>query len=315
MAYNSYPHDKTAEVEKGRKAMLRIRCWELDLVYSSLLSLSRGGEIPNLAREPSDEVLRDMFKDRLEMGEGQVFWAGHSFGGSSAVQFLKSVYYHTVSPDSMLKAEKENGYNPLFIPQSSSEIYRQVTRESRMVLCDAWVFPLTFTETKTLNDLPLPCFDGGPAARGKGGKSILALESGEFFRWRKHLIGKKRFMSPDPTNLELQEGRVGDNEWKTPYFFYIPNSAHFSQSDWGVLFPWLCKKAFGATEGQRTMRLNVAAAVEFLSKNGVAVDGPVEVLELKYGESLLDKNADVRGWEWVDMRLSLEEIEELRKGE
>lgn len=56
-----------------------------------------------------------------------------------------------------------------------------------------------------------------------------------------------------------------------PNVFYVKNSAHLNQSDFGVLFPWVCKKVFGSEAPERALRLNVRAALQFLRGNGTPV--------------------------------------------
>ncbi|KAL9104282.1 MAG: hypothetical protein Q9187_008923 [Circinaria calcarea] len=74
-------------------------------------------------------------------------------------------------------------------------------------------------------------------------------------------------MTEDP----LQEHSSGPKSYSPPYMFYPSTSAHLSQSDFGVLFPWLTKKALKAEEPERTLRLNVRAILEVLRQNGTEV--------------------------------------------
>lgn len=58
-----------------------------------------------------------------------------------------------------------------------------------------------------------------------------------------------------------------------PHVFYSIASAHLSQSDFGLLFPWITKKALKAEEPERTLRLNARAILESLRRSGISVAG------------------------------------------
>jgi platelet-activating factor acetylhydrolase len=54
--------------------------------------------------------------------------------------------------------------------------------------------------------------------------------------------------------------------------FYLEGSAHLSQSDFQLLFPYLCRRFFHArAEGPKVMELNVRSGVEFLRNVNVKV--------------------------------------------
>ena len=46
--------------------------------------------------------------------------------------------------------------------------------------------------------------------------------------------------------------------------FYLDKTAHLNQSDFGVLFPWLCKYVLKAEDPDRAIRLNVQAMLEVI---------------------------------------------------
>ncbi|KAJ4307989.1 hypothetical protein N0V94_009539 [Neodidymelliopsis sp. IMI 364377] len=56
-----------------------------------------------------------------------------------------------------------------------------------------------------------------------------------------------------------------------PHIFYPIASAHLSQSDFGILFPWATAKVFGAREPERVLRLNTRAILQVLRNCGVDV--------------------------------------------
>jgi len=72
----------------------------------------------------------------------------------------------------------------------------------------------------------------------------------------------------EPTAFEMPNSGVKLSE---PNFFYVENSAHLNQRDFGILFPWLTKKVFGSQQPERVLRLNLRAQLQFLRSNGVPV--------------------------------------------
>ena len=54
--------------------------------------------------------------------------------------------------------------------------------------------------------------------------------------------------------------------------FYLDKTAHLNQSDFGVLFPWLCKYVLKAEDPDRAIRLNVQAMLEVITGGGVESD-------------------------------------------
>jgi platelet-activating factor acetylhydrolase len=65
----------------------------------------------------------------------------------------------------------------------------------------------------------------------------------------------------------LAESRSSSNFAK---LFYTKGSAHISQSDFQQLFPFLCRRFYGArVDSAQNLALNVRAALEFLRRLGV----------------------------------------------
>ena len=74
------------------------------------------------------------------------------------------------------------------------------------------------------------------------------------------------------------EGFVLDKQPKEeksngPHMFYVQRSQHFSQSDFGILFPWLASRFTKAEEPERILELNNRAMVQVLRQNGIEVPG------------------------------------------
>ncbi|KAL8948115.1 MAG: hypothetical protein Q9222_005674 [Ikaeria aurantiellina] len=282
--YRSISHRQSLEVEQARDEQLKIRLWELGLIHEALIKMDRGEHLLNTLAESSAEPLHDlaMFSSTLDVqNPGAIAWAGHSFGAATIVQFVKSVYYH--SSTSTISSEQS-----LFQPSSSSQICHQITPASPVALLDLWCMPLLSHSTRHLNELPLPCYAPG----GRSGESLLAILSEAFFKWSSNLLQTKRTMSADPSSKKPVKG-----SYPQPYIFYPVSSAHLSQSDFGMLFPWLTKKAFKAEDPGRTLRLNTRAILEVMRRNGmeVANTSSVDMEETKEeeGEQIAVTNAHV----------------------
>ncbi|KAI9856416.1 MAG: hypothetical protein M1824_005454 [Vezdaea acicularis] len=289
--YQNLPHSHTKEVEVSRNHQLRIRLWELSLIHEAILRLdqgllnldSNGLWEPNRTLQPSKSV---MFTGSLDVRDpGKIIWAGHSFGAVTVVQLIKSVFYSSELPSTQ---------NPLLRLGERPHITHQINANSAAILLDIWCLPLKFIPE--LFNKPMPCY----TASHPEGLPVLAIMSEAFFKWNPNLKNLRRLLSPDPSKPIQGEPRVG------PHIFYPASSAHLSQSDFGVLFPWLTKRIFKAQEPERTLRLNLRAMLQLISNNGTEVV-PASALEREvtdigqgeYSEDdsvILDKSGKVRGW-------------------
>jgi len=259
--YRSIPHDQTREVEEARDEQLKIRLWELGMIHEALLRIDRGERLPNIASDAAGAGNEDQdqlrkFAASLDVHRpGSISWGGHSFGAATVVQFVKSVFYR---PSKQLGDQ----YRPLYTPGEDSSIVQQITPSTTISLLDLWTLPLRSTFTRWLWEKPLPCY----STDGPGGSAVLAILSEAFFKWRGNLIQTKRAVSANPS------GDRRDKMSKTPpYIFYPVKTAHLSQSDFGVLFPWTTKAIFKAEEPERTLKLNVLAMLELMRQNGSEV--------------------------------------------
>jgi platelet-activating factor acetylhydrolase len=298
--YKKYPHTPTPDVEEGRNAQLKIRLWELGLIHDSLLKVDGAKPLTNLN---SSSVSLAMFNDRIDVNTpGKITFGGHSFGAATIVQFVKSTFYSPENSD--IPAQ----YQTLFTPSSRSSLISQITPSTPVILLDCWCMPLRASTTRWLWNKPMPCYAPG----GAGGSALLAVESQAFYKWRVHLKATKRLLSPDPTS-DAYNYPSGISE---PNFYYATSSAHLSQSDFGMLFPWVTKKIFATEEPERLMRLNVRAILQVLRNCGVPVSetskedmemsGDQESGETKDDKLILGKDGEVRGWHWLNT-----DIEEL----
>ena len=250
--YRALPHKPSPEVDEARDKQLEIRLWELGLIHEALLKLdSTPAQLHNVvAPSSSHSDLLSMFANTLDVHTpGTISFSGHSFGATSIIQFIKSVYYHESPPS--------NGYTPLYRPNSDSSIVSQVTPSTSISLLDLWALPLLSSRASYLWSKPLPAYDS------RQGSPPLAILSEAFFKWTTNLRETKRAISsPVGENFALEAN---------PHIFYSIASAHLSQSDFGPLFPWATRKVFKAEDPERTLRLNVRAILESLRRSDIQV--------------------------------------------
>ncbi|KIW18883.1 hypothetical protein PV08_03172 [Exophiala spinifera] len=349
--YQKLAHSPTAEVLNARNAQLRIRLWELELLFTALTGLNEGKEFTNYASSDTT-VPEEMpsFENKLNLRPGQVSWVGHSFGAATIVQFIKSVYYHESLPS--LKGtpyENDMDWRPLYKPAANHDLVRQITPSSPVGLLDLWTMPLRGEVTQWLWERPLPCYDR--KADDSTTPNVVAIVTAEFYKYTDllnrmkaslsadpvesmHSFDSRKSSSPSDTSIgveptvsppldkaalepELSTERVGSaaasdgvesqspsplssrtstpsnesmskerdssasssmtsftpmvesQDGITPKLFLIPNSAHLSQSDFGVLFPRLTRYLMNAQEPEETLNLNVRAVLAVMRGAGL----------------------------------------------
>ena len=248
--YRALPHKPSPEVDEARNKQLEIRLWELGLIHEALLKLDRNpSQLHNVVpSKPSHPDLLGIFANALDVHTpGKISFSGHSFGATTIIQFIKSVYYHESPPS--------NGYTPLYRPNPDSLIVSQVTPSTSVTLLDLWALPLLSSRTSYLWSKPLPAYSS------RQGSPPLAILSEAFFKWTTNLRETKRAISSP----------VDENSALAPHIFYPIASAHLSQSDFGPLFSWATRKIFKADDPERTLRLNVRAILESLRRSDVQV--------------------------------------------
>ncbi|CAK7213832.1 hypothetical protein SBRCBS47491_001940 [Sporothrix bragantina] len=264
--YQRIPHNETPEIWDLRDKQIRIRLWELGLIHDAVLRIDEASPLTNLNMStPAAAVAQ--FTDKLEVhNPGDIIWAGHSFGAASILQLLKTTYYAD-APELAAIAK------PLYTPKKFSRLREQISEKSPTILLDMWCFPILSPSQRPLHDLPLPVYAANvPTA--PGGTGLLAVESESFVKWVPHLHATAKVLSPNPAEPVVSAAsfeRPSGVRLPEPNIFYVENSAHLNQSDFGLLFPWLTKKVFGAEEPERAIRLNLRAILQMLRANGVAV--------------------------------------------
>lgn len=254
--YRKIAHKPSPEVYGARDDQLRIRLNELGLIHDALLKIDEGRTLPNVALElppKGGKHLLGMFSNLLGIHEpGAITFAGHSFGACTMVQFVKSVYYR---PEQSIA-----GYKPLYTPSADSHIVRQITNASPVALLDLWTLPIQSPDTAWLRSNPMPSYDSPT-----GGQSLLAILSEGFYNWKSNFNEVKRILAKPATAKSTHANQSG------PHIFYPISSAHLSQSDFGVLFPWMTTKIFGAKEPERVLRLNTRAILQVMRNSGIRV--------------------------------------------
>ncbi|KAK7749697.1 hypothetical protein SLS53_000276 [Cytospora paraplurivora] len=265
--YIKISHDQTRATWDARNQQLKVRLWELGLIHEAVLDIDSGLTLNNLNTSTPQTSLSQLASKLNVQEPGSIIFSGHSFGAATVAQLLKSTYYAGTP-------ELESLEEPLFVPTPGSRIRAQITSKNPTVLLDMWCFPLLSPTTTALYRLPFPAYAANdPAA--PGGSALLAIESAAFVKWNEHLHATCRLLSPNPAahvvSASAFERPSTGVKLPEPNFFYVVDSAHLSQSDFGVLFPWLTKKVFGAEHPERALRLNVRAILQLLRTNDVPV--------------------------------------------
>lgn len=249
--YRAISHTQTPEVEEARDEQLKIRCWELGLLHEALLKIDLGEQLTNLLHPETSSTANPQtalsaFRSRLDIHTpGKISWSGHSFGATTIVQFTKCVFYP--------------GIAPLYTSSPSHALSRQITPASPISLLDLWTLPILSHATSALREKPLPAYTVSDIRPSPP----LTILSDGFYKWRSNLLNTLETVCPPATYSSATTPTA-----VRPDIFYPLHSAHLSQSDFGVLFPWLTKRFLKAEEPERLLRLNVRAILESLRRRG-----------------------------------------------
>ena len=292
--YQQVSHSPSPEVLDTRNRQLRVRLWELELLYTAIQRLNAGETLKSLSPK-AESAPMPSFKSALNLAPSAVTWAGHSFGAATVAQFLKSVFWHQSLPtpagDGSLGAPQ-----PLYTPASvQSELFRQITPSSPLVLLDPWMMPFDGEQTRWLWEKPLPSYCADTSSDESEARSnVIAILSEGFYDWKSNLARLEALLSPDPAthNGSRANNPLVQRDASRPRLFYAPKSAHLSQSDFGILFPIWSKFLLKAEEPERTMKLNIRAILQIMRKAGLEVDNFAS--DNKANDNILDANEE--GW-------------------
>jgi platelet-activating factor acetylhydrolase len=285
--YQKHAHRPDPEVLEARNEQLRIRLWELELLYSAVNALDDGKQFTTYSSSNPPS-----FKSALDLSPSKVTWAGHSFGGATVVQFVKSVFYH----ESLPKPPTEtHDWTPLYRPSSNHSLLSQITPQSPLSLLDLWTMPLRGFLTEWLWEKPLPCYTSSDNPTS----NVLAIMSTEFTNYSELITRMKALLSANPVatleKLESQSESSSMNQdsdqnqsptldtsstsstttltntSNSPLLFTTPRSAHLSQSDFGPLFPYLNRRFLKVDDPYAKIQINTRAILQALRMCGVEV--------------------------------------------
>jgi platelet-activating factor acetylhydrolase len=264
-------HDPYPEVLSARNAQLRVRLAELDLLYTCIVGINDGAKLTNFAGGTNPSLV-----GKLDLSPSKVTWAGHSFGSATMVQFLKSVFWHQRVPTVEKDKNSQNAvkHETLYTPAENSLLQQQVTPSSPLVLLDLWTMPLRGDATLWLWEKPLPCFSAtnspdGTGTNTKSNTTVLAIMSQDFYNITSIIDRTKAALSRDPATAGSPDGTDSSSG---PRLFYASKTAHLSQSDLALLFPWAAKTLLKVEdEPERTLQLNIRAILQLLRVNGIPV--------------------------------------------
>lgn len=165
------------------------------------------------------------------------------------IQFIKAVYYS----DQVSQVDEA-----LITLTTTSQAKAQITPESKLVLLDPWMMPISSPAQSSLKSRPLPCYNSSTSSQDQ--RKAIALISEGFWAWKHNLNAVVDLLTP-PRGRGIQAGQA----------WYAKGSKHFSQSDFGVLFTWFLEKFAGAAAGHELLEGNVRLVVNMLRGAGVEI--------------------------------------------
>ncbi|KIW54301.1 hypothetical protein PV05_06668 [Exophiala xenobiotica] len=250
-------------VYEQRDEQLRTRLFEMMAAYRAVEMLNEGGPFGNLASEAGrDGSAFAMPKGVLDMTPGSVIWAGHSFGGTTIVQFVKAVYYCGERQDATC----------LLWHDPSPGLKAQITPSSPVVLLDPWFLPLKSPKTEALLGMPMPCHH---SSTGEKSRTVAVCCSEFAYHWPQCHSYMPAIVAEDPTSVRIQtdeEYREEFAKYRSPREFMnkskearamskaeievsqkvtarqegskvsmyvLHDTTHITHCDFGVMFPWL----------------------------------------------------------------------------
>lgn len=257
-------------VWEARDAQFQIRLFELAATYEALELFNSGETLPNLAGGPITANI--IPRSSLNLSPGEVIWAGHSFGGATVIQFIKTIYYEGRAQVANQDGDKTPSDQSLLLLPASPSLVGQIKSTSPVILLDPWFMPLRSPRTKALHWKPLPCHDSTPdRAYGQYPKTIAVLSSECAWHWPQVHSHMPQILAPNPQTVKTEteaetivlfkdfvsprhfmdeskrkngksrvtEKDVGDRKPSPAGAFVLHDTTHVTLSDFGLLFPWI----------------------------------------------------------------------------
>lgn len=181
-------------VYEERDEQLQIRLFELMAAFRAVEMLNEGLSLRNLASSTPSECA--IPKGAFNLKPGSITWAGHSFGGTTLIQFVKSIYY--------AEKRRKDDYS-LLLQEPSPTLKAQITPTSPVVLLDPWYLPLKSTQTRWLYEKPLPCHDSPKGISKSAPTSSVVICCEEFaHHWPECHSHPLAIIAQDPMSVEVQ---------------------------------------------------------------------------------------------------------------
>ncbi|KEF54885.1 uncharacterized protein A1O9_09328 [Exophiala aquamarina CBS 119918] len=136
-------------VWEARDRQFEIRLFELMATYKALGLLNEGKHIANLADDPGN--MNVIPSSSLNLNPGEVIWAGHSFGGATMVQFIKTIYHESRLQGVKQESDAAFPEHSLLLQPAPRSLVEQIKATSPVILLDPWFMPLRSPRTKWLN--------------------------------------------------------------------------------------------------------------------------------------------------------------------
>lgn len=252
--------DSSSESIAKRRAQMSQRSYETRLGLELFRAMNDPSSSQSTTTTSTASSLFDLsrhedlffgFRDRLDCGPGRLLIGGHSFGAATAVNCNK---------DSTTRLPSDAGN------------YHFGAEFRAAVLLDVWCEVLVDSASRPLT-VPTLCVASQP-----------------FQQWSSNWRAVVKLLSPpsssssssSPSPPSVTSGKEGG---RRNVLCWIKESAHLSQSDFGILFPLPTKYAFKATiDPRRAMDLNVRAVREFLRSVVQVGDEPADEAIFNGGE-------------------------------
>ena len=195
-------------VLEERDEQLKIRIFELTALYRALESLNKGMLRTNLASKSQKGLL--VPESSLDLKPGSVIWAGHSFGGATIVQLVKSVYYANLK----IPREAATPGASLLLQRAPPSLIAQITPVSPVILLDPWFMPLKSPRTEWLLRKPLPCHDANPVTRQRSPRNVVVMSMEFAWHWPECHAHMPAITSQNPANVKVQSQEEYEIEFK-----------------------------------------------------------------------------------------------------